>query len=502
MAYQRNIKDIPDFYLEILWTYSEAFFPECLYKVHKSGADLRVDDSDCSHIFYGQSGEILALDHKKQTCKGVVPKKLENTEGDVPATLEMTPLTGKSAVKTSLKSKKKETIGFGKWKAKVFCVDGWLQIEPDVDSKEETKTNKGALWLSQGFPRSMIELFPVFETLAQVKTEFKEWNKLYSLAMPAPGFPVKFEFPVTASVNACVTFLTYKEKEIASSFFHVPSAYKLANSSEKFIISRETKQESSHVAVYATPGGNVAGLTTASDPNNDILEGWVWCEASPSLFYSQTVFSSRMQRAKILNKATITGGGSLPILPNFDNIKNNRDSMRSFAALENTEKANFDYKKWWLITTGDTNSVNTIEPNEVEFNQNENENENENSGKNELQTTSKNSNNIRTNNDTTFFEKNEIQSTKCEVKNSNFGFGDTPLPVFQSASPFQNLKKLYLHYCEVDPPKANEIFKQLENMYLSSKGILQLAQPEYDMSELLNLQTAIKDIFPQYFKDK
>lgn len=91
--------------------------------------------------------------------------------------------------------------------------------------KEDKKTVKAHVAMSEDFPLSVDLILKVLEVVAP----FKHFNKLKEfVAMKLPaGFPVRIEIPVFPTITARVTFRDFKScSEIPSSMFFIPRDYK------------------------------------------------------------------------------------------------------------------------------------------------------------------------------------------------------------------------------------------------------------------------------------
>ncbi|CAJ0914881.1 unnamed protein product, partial [Ranitomeya imitator] len=90
--------------------------------------------------------------------------------------------------------------------------------------KENKKTFKATIAVSQDFPLGIESLLNVLEVIAP----FKHFNKLrefVQMKLP-PGFPVKLDIPVFPTITATVTFQEFRYGEFEESIFTIPDDYK------------------------------------------------------------------------------------------------------------------------------------------------------------------------------------------------------------------------------------------------------------------------------------
>uniref|UniRef100_A0A673U8H3 Ankyrin repeat domain 13C n=1 Tax=Suricata suricatta TaxID=37032 RepID=A0A673U8H3_SURSU len=90
--------------------------------------------------------------------------------------------------------------------------------------KENKKTFKATIAMSQEFPLGIESLLNVLEVIAP----FKHFNKLrefVQMKLP-PGFPVKLDIPVFPTITATVTFQEFRYDEFDGSIFTIPDDYK------------------------------------------------------------------------------------------------------------------------------------------------------------------------------------------------------------------------------------------------------------------------------------
>ncbi|KAM4022233.1 LOW QUALITY PROTEIN: ankyrin repeat domain-containing protein 13C [Anomaloglossus baeobatrachus] len=90
--------------------------------------------------------------------------------------------------------------------------------------KENKKTVKATIAVSQDFPLGIESLLNVLEVIAP----FKHFNKLrefVQMKLP-PGFPVKLDIPVFPTITATVTFQEFRYGEFEESIFTIPDDYK------------------------------------------------------------------------------------------------------------------------------------------------------------------------------------------------------------------------------------------------------------------------------------
>ncbi|XP_036302833.1 ankyrin repeat domain-containing protein 13C isoform X4 [Pipistrellus kuhlii] len=90
--------------------------------------------------------------------------------------------------------------------------------------KENKKTFKATIAMSQEFPLGIQSILNVLEVIAP----FKHFNKLrefVQMKLP-PGFPVKLDIPVFPTITATVTFQEFRYDEFDGSIFTIPDDYK------------------------------------------------------------------------------------------------------------------------------------------------------------------------------------------------------------------------------------------------------------------------------------
>uniref|UniRef100_A0A6I8Q953 Ankyrin repeat domain-containing protein 13C n=1 Tax=Xenopus tropicalis TaxID=8364 RepID=A0A6I8Q953_XENTR len=90
--------------------------------------------------------------------------------------------------------------------------------------KENKKTFKATIAMSQDFPLGIESLLNVLEVIAP----FKHFNKLrefVQMKLP-PGFPVKLDIPVFPTITATVTFQEFRYGEFEDAIFTIPDDYK------------------------------------------------------------------------------------------------------------------------------------------------------------------------------------------------------------------------------------------------------------------------------------
>ncbi|XP_063795166.1 ankyrin repeat domain-containing protein 13C isoform X2 [Pseudophryne corroboree] len=90
--------------------------------------------------------------------------------------------------------------------------------------KENKKTFKATIAVSQDFPLGIESLLNVLEVIAP----FKHFNKLrefVQMKLP-PGFPVKLDIPVFPTITATVTFQEFRYGEFEEAIFTIPDDYK------------------------------------------------------------------------------------------------------------------------------------------------------------------------------------------------------------------------------------------------------------------------------------
>ncbi|CAH1775055.1 unnamed protein product [Owenia fusiformis] len=91
-------------------------------------------------------------------------------------------------------------------------------------SKENCKTFKATLGMSQDFPMSVNTLLDVLEIIAPLK-QFTKLREFMETKLP-DGFPVKIEIPVFPTVTAKVTFQDFEWRtNISDTLFTVPKDY-------------------------------------------------------------------------------------------------------------------------------------------------------------------------------------------------------------------------------------------------------------------------------------
>ncbi|GAB1599421.1 ankyrin repeat domain-containing protein 13C-B-like isoform X2 [Argonauta hians] len=91
-------------------------------------------------------------------------------------------------------------------------------------SKENCKTYKATVAMSEDFPMAVEELLDVLEVIAPFK-QFQKLREFMTTKLPN-GFPVKLELPVFPTVTATVTFTKFEWlDELHDSLFVIPNNY-------------------------------------------------------------------------------------------------------------------------------------------------------------------------------------------------------------------------------------------------------------------------------------
>lgn len=92
------------------------------------------------------------------------------------------------------------------------------------DLKVRTKNLKATIAMSQEFPLSIESLLNILEVFATFK-HFKKLKEFINLNLP-PGFPVKIDIPMIATILARVTFLNFNYNDkLDANMFEIPADY-------------------------------------------------------------------------------------------------------------------------------------------------------------------------------------------------------------------------------------------------------------------------------------
>lgn len=130
---------------------------------------------------------------------------------------------------------------------------GYGLLYEDEKITKKTKTLKGTLYLSQDFPHTIEELFPIIEgkinniffliwlALAPNNKHFKKLKEFLQLKFPEFGFPIKIgkikksfffiiflDIPIFPTISGIVTFLEFEHKQLNHSLFQIPEDYNVS----------------------------------------------------------------------------------------------------------------------------------------------------------------------------------------------------------------------------------------------------------------------------------
>ncbi|XP_036302834.1 ankyrin repeat domain-containing protein 13C isoform X5 [Pipistrellus kuhlii] len=262
----KALKELGDFYLELHWDFQSwvpllsRILPSDACKIYKQGINIRLDTTlidftdmkcqrgDLSFIFNGDaapSESFVVLDNEQKVYQRIHHEESEmETEEEVDilmssdiysATLSTKSIsftraqTGwlfredKTPVRRqSLTPPPQNTIT---WEEYISAENGKApHLGRELVCKENKKTFKATIAMSQEFPLGIQSILNVLEVIAP----FKHFNKLrefVQMKLP-PGFPVKLDIPVFPTITATVTFQEFRYDEFDGSIFTIPDDYK------------------------------------------------------------------------------------------------------------------------------------------------------------------------------------------------------------------------------------------------------------------------------------
>ncbi|RMX51644.1 hypothetical protein pdam_00021479 [Pocillopora damicornis] len=239
------LQELGDFYVEINWDFQSwvpllsRILPSDTCKVYKKGCSIRMDSTlvdfsdmkwqrgDLTFIFNGDARgkqSFAVLDNEKKVFQRLRTEALiDNLSKGGGNIMDSLPETTR---RSSLNPPPKTDMTWDEYL--LYDTERLPPIGRPMVLKEDKKTVKAHVAMSEDFPLSVDLILKVLEVVAP----FKHFNKLKEfVAMKLPaGFPVRIEIPVFPTITARVTFRDFKScSEIPSSMFFIPRDYKVSH---------------------------------------------------------------------------------------------------------------------------------------------------------------------------------------------------------------------------------------------------------------------------------